>query len=119
MRYLAITALAALLAGQQTPAFEVASIRPTADQSSTQAGAQISQAQARFNGLPLKTYVAIAYKVQAPRIVGPDWLGTTRFDILAKLPDGVPPAQVPDMLQALLVQRFKLQAHRENRESAV
>jgi uncharacterized protein (TIGR03435 family) len=119
MRYLAMTALAAILAGQQAPAFEVASIRPTADQTSTQAGAQITQAQARFNGLPLRTYVAIAYKVQAPMIVGPDWLGTTRFDINAKLPDGALPAQVPDMLQTLLGERFKLQAHRENRESAV
>jgi uncharacterized protein (TIGR03435 family) len=119
MRYLAISALAGLLVGQQVPAFEVASIRPTADQSSTQAGAQITQAQARFTGLPLKTYLGIAYKVQAPQIVGPDWLGTTRFDILAKLPDDAPATQVPDMLQTLLVQRFKLQVHRENRDSAV
>jgi uncharacterized protein (TIGR03435 family) len=119
LRIILLTTLATLAAGQQPPAFEVASIRPIADATSTQANAQITQAQARFTGLPLKTYVAIAFKVQQPRIVCPDWMGSTRFDIVAKLPDGAQVSEVPDMLQTLLAQRFNLQAHRENRESAV
>jgi len=119
LRTVLITALAGLLAGQQSPAFEVASVRPTADQSSTQAGLQITAGQARLSGLPLKTYLGIAFRLQPHQIVGPDWLGTSRFDIVAKLPDGAMPQQVPDMLQTLLVERFKLQTHHESREVAV
>jgi uncharacterized protein (TIGR03435 family) len=70
-------------------------------------------------GLPLKVFISIAFKTQANRVVGPDWLGQVRFDINAKLPDGGKPGQVPEMLQALLTDRFKMRAHRESRESEV
>jgi uncharacterized protein (TIGR03435 family) len=39
-----------------------------------------------------------------------------RWDILAKLPAGAAKAQVPDMLQSLLRDRFKLAVHKETRE---
>jgi uncharacterized protein (TIGR03435 family) len=119
MRLLAIAALASLLAGQQAPAFEVASIRPTADEQGTQAGLQITQSQVRLAGLPLRVFISMAFKTQANRVVGPDWLGNVRFDINAKLPDGGRPDQVPEMLQTLLTDRFKMRAHRENRDSEV
>lgn len=119
LRLILITALASFAAGQQPLTFDVASIKAIADVTSTQANAQVTQAQARFTGLPLKTYVAIAFRIQQPQIVCPDWMGSTRFDIVAKLPDGAQVSQVPEMLQTLLAQRFNLQTHRENRESAV
>ena len=37
------------------------------------------------------------------------------FDVLARLPEGAAPAQVPEMLQAMLAERFKLAIHREKR----
>jgi uncharacterized protein (TIGR03435 family) len=43
-------------------------------------------------------------------------LNSARFDILAKIPDGAPRDQVPLMWQTLLVERFKLQIHRETKE---
>jgi uncharacterized protein (TIGR03435 family) len=46
-------------------------------------------------------------------------LSAARFDIHAKLPAGGSEEQVPQMLQALLVDRFKLAAHREQKEQNV
>jgi uncharacterized protein (TIGR03435 family) len=42
-----------------------------------------------------------------------------RFDISATIPEGVPADRVPEMLQALLGERFKLALHREAREQPV
>src|SRR5882757_4656658 len=49
---------------EKPPAFEVASIRPSADQP-TQAsvGVRISVSQARISGLTLKDYVGMAYRL--------------------------------------------------------
>jgi uncharacterized protein (TIGR03435 family) len=42
-----------------------------------------------------------------------------KFDIVATLPQGASENQVPQMLQALLADRFKLASHRENKERTV
>jgi uncharacterized protein (TIGR03435 family) len=42
-----------------------------------------------------------------------------RFDIQATLPQGATKEQVPEMLQALLAERFKLAIHRDHKEHAV
>ena len=44
---------------------------------------------------------------------------TDRFDIAARLPEGATKDDVPEMLRALLVERFKLAAHREKSEQPV
>lgn len=119
MRFLLAAALSAILAGQAPPEFEVASIRPTPDQTAAVGGVQITQNQVRISGLSLKIYLSIAYRMQNWQIAGPAWLGNARFDIQAKLPDGASPQSVPDMLQTLLVQRFKVQTHREPRDAEV
>jgi uncharacterized protein (TIGR03435 family) len=67
----------------------------------------------------LKNYISRAYRVKVLQITGPDWLGGERFDIAAKLPDGATPAQIPEMLQGLLEERFHLTIHREMKESPV
>jgi len=46
-------------------------------------------------------------------------MASERFDVLAKLPEGASRDQVPEMLQALLAERFKLTVHRESKEHAV
>jgi uncharacterized protein (TIGR03435 family) len=45
--------------------------------------------------------------------------GGPRFDILAKLPRGATADQIPEMMKALLVDRFKLVYHLEHREQNV
>ena len=42
-----------------------------------------------------------------------------RFDIQAKLPEGATKEQVPEMLQALLAERFKLAIHRDSKEHPI
>jgi uncharacterized protein (TIGR03435 family) len=57
-----------------------------------------------------------AYGVNDYQIVGPDWLDRDRFDIDATMPAGTTMAQFRTMLQNLLVDRFKMEFHKETRE---
>jgi uncharacterized protein (TIGR03435 family) len=61
----------------------------------------------------------MAYRLKLYQISGPDWIGTDRFDVAATLPEGSLPAQAPDMMQALLEERFQLRFHRESKEFPV
>jgi uncharacterized protein (TIGR03435 family) len=59
--------------------------------------------------------IGYAYRFSPDRITGPDWVmavGPSRFDIEAKIPEGVSVTLVPEMLHALLAERFKLVIHR-------
>src|SRR5262245_27490138 len=112
---------AAVLLGQNPArlSFEVASVRPSAagaPQQGVSAGARIDGAQFRTSYLTLKDYISMAYRVKLYQISGPDWIGTDRFDIATTLPDGTLPAQAPNMMQALLEERFQLKFHREKKD---
>lgn len=98
--------------------FEVASIKAAAERPINQVavGLHVDGAQARISYLSLKDYIGTAFRVRPNQIVGPDWLASQRFDIIAKLPEGASQADVPEMLQALLVDRFQMKMHREMRE---
>jgi len=65
----------------------------------------------------LSDLVVYAYRIRIFQISGPSWIRDGRWDIVAKLPDGVSQDRVPEMMQSLLVERFKLSAHHETRES--
>jgi uncharacterized protein (TIGR03435 family) len=67
----------------------------------------------------LKYLIQLAYGVEAYQVDGPDWIATTRYDVLAKMPTGSTKAQIPEMLQALLADRFGLVFHREPREQQI
>ena len=119
---LAIAAAGVASGGAQTaPAFEVASIRPSPEQAPTdvKAGVQLTQRNARFAYLSMKDYLVIAYQLKIHQIVGPDWLGNTRFEIAATIPEGAKPEDLPLMLRSLLEERFKIRTHRESREFPV
>jgi uncharacterized protein (TIGR03435 family) len=60
-----------------------------------------------------------AYRMESYRVSAPGWMETTRFDIAAKLPEGASTDQVPEMLQTMLKERFKLSLHRDTREFSV
>jgi uncharacterized protein (TIGR03435 family) len=76
-----------------------------------------SRVDIRF--MSLYTLMVTAYRIKTYQLSGPDWMRSQRFDIAAKIPDGVSKNRVPEMLQALLAERFKLSIHRENKEQAV
>lgn len=73
----------------------------------------------RYSNVSLKDCVRVAFKVKEFQIEGPDWMGNQRFDIVAKFPAGATEKQVPEMLQALLAERFKLTIHRNSKEGAI
>jgi uncharacterized protein (TIGR03435 family) len=102
----------------QTPAFEVASIKPNR---SGGGGSSIRQAkgQLTMENVPLRKMTLWAYGIPDDReyaLIGPGWLGTERFDIAAKYPGETPVAQIRQMTQTLLADRFKLALHRETRQ---
>lgn len=127
----AVVLLAAGAATAQTPAaplaFDVASIKTaTPDQAKLMSGQQHVGLKVEGNRVDigissLSELIGMAYKVKYYQIQGPDWLTPTgqRFDILAKMPEGSNKDQVPEMLQALLADRFKLTIHRSSKENQV
>ena len=76
-------------------------------------------ARLAYTNVSLADVIAQSYRVQHTQIAGPGWLDSQRFDILAKIPADVPKDRIPDMLQSLLADRFRLQLHRETRELPV
>ncbi len=120
--------------GQTTPshpAFDVATVKPSAplDMAKLAAevqagkmprlGARIDASRASYTYMSLKELIAAAYKLKGYQISGPAWLASERFDIVGTIPDGASKDDVPAMLQALLEDRFKLAAHRDVSEHRV
>jgi uncharacterized protein (TIGR03435 family) len=70
-------------------------------------GVHVDGAQVRIVALPMRDYIARAYRVKLYQVTGPDWLTSARFDVNAKLPAGSTPEQIPEMLQSLLEERFQ------------
>lgn len=114
-----ILALSSCAASAQTPApvFEVASIKPAAPPTDGRMMVRMGNDPGRINytNVSLRNVLMRAYNVKEPQIVAPDWMNADRFDIVAKLPEGATREQVPQMLQALLADRFKLAIHREQK----
>jgi uncharacterized protein (TIGR03435 family) len=68
----------------------------------------------------LRTIIAFAFGVRGFEMSGgPSWLDSDRFDIVAKPEARSTPAQVPQMVQSLLADRFQLKFHRETKEMRV
>jgi len=70
----------------------------------------------------LVTLIGYAFRTSPDRITGPDWmmgLGSPRFNIAATLPRAASESQVPEMVQALLADRFQLAIHRGTTEQAI
>ncbi len=107
--------------GQQKMAFEVASIKPSQPMGMgrVRIGMQADGSMLRYTNVSLKDCIRVAYRVKEFQVQGPDWLGSQRFDIVAKLPEGAKEDQVPEMLEALLAERFKLALHRDRKEHAI
>jgi uncharacterized protein (TIGR03435 family) len=128
LRAITIAALAFAASGQTpaNPTFEVASIKPAGPinpvdvaAGKVRLGMNITAGRVDIGSLTLTNLIGIAYNKKAYQISGPSWMSTERFDVLAKLPEGATREQVPEMLQALLAERFKLAIHKESKEQSV
>jgi uncharacterized protein (TIGR03435 family) len=69
--------------------------------------------------MSLQKLIVTAYRIKPYQLSGPDWMSATRFDIAAKISAGVGADRLPEMLQALLAERFKLTIHRDNNDLPV
>jgi uncharacterized protein (TIGR03435 family) len=94
---------------------------PTPNQiaSGAHLGMNVDAARVDIGSLSLANLICLAYNVKPYQVQGPDWMSAERFDVIAKLPEGASPEQVPQMLQALLAERFQLKVHRESKEHSV
>ena len=113
-----LSLLPATLAAQQAaPAFEVASIKPSAPGASLQNfGEFLPGGRWIVQGAPLALILRVAYDLRADQLIGgPPWINTARFDINAKAAGDTPREQILIMLQSLLADRFKLKVHTEQR----
>ncbi len=103
------------------PSFEVATIKPSKPD---QPGKAFLVRDNRFMTIntTLSELISFAYGIQSKQLVGaPDWAGTDKFDINAK-PDGEgAPSQKQwkEMMQKLIVGRFKFTFHHEKKELPV
>ncbi len=126
IRHIVLAALAAAGLYAQGLTFEVASIKPAAPinphelmMGRLRVGMKVDAAQVNIAYLSVADMIRIAYEVKPYQIVGPESMKGQRWDVVAKLPEGASTDQVPQMLQALLKERFKLAVHRETKEHAV
>jgi uncharacterized protein (TIGR03435 family) len=67
----------------------------------------------------LRYYIRTAFRLRDYQLDAPEWLTNAIFDIRGTLPAGSTPANAPEMLQALLADRFHLRAHHEIRQLPV
>lgn len=125
MAFCVLALAAGLGLGQDQPVrleFEVASVRPAPSVDTTHGvsfGRRIDGALLRFTQASLRDFLRIAFRVRDYQIEAPAWIASLRYDVGAKLPAGSMQEQVPEMLQALLSDRFALKVHRASRDLAV
>lgn len=118
---LLVSGLSKLLLGQAAepkPAFEVASVRPSApgERNELRGGPGTSDSeQIRWTATSLDFLVRKAYGIEPDQLIAPEWLNSARFDVSAKISQGATPEQFNKMLQRLLAERFHLEAHLEKR----
>lgn len=72
-----------------------------------------------YDNMPMMMLLTTAYGVKRNQISGPEWLGSQRFDITAKVPEGATKDDVKVMLQNLLAERFGLKLHHETKEMSM
>jgi len=98
--------------------FEAASVKPLVDTSradlmrTNYRSVSITDSRMDLRGQTLRELIALAWSVPGDRVTKiPDGIQELFFDVSARIPSGVSKDAAPEMLQALLIERFKLTAH--------
>ncbi len=118
---------AALLAAQNAPLqFEVATIKPAeaivaGQNQRVNIGVHVDGQRFLGSMLSMKDYLGAAYNMRMYQIEGPEWIASDRFDMSAKIPDGVKldNDSLMAMLRDLLTERFQIKSHRIQKEFPV
>ena len=99
--------------------FEVADIRPSLPDAKQ--NGRMQNGRLDLQAFPLKMLINVAWDINDDdKIVGPKWMESAHFDVIAKASTTGPVPQVDIdslrlMLRALLVERFKMTTHMEDR----
>jgi uncharacterized protein (TIGR03435 family) len=131
MRPLLLFVAASLCGIAQTEAsltFEVATVKKYGDpQPAGPVGARKSEAApVRSSGADpilfsrrnatLASLIQAAYHLKAQQVIGPDWLTTERYEVVARISERATAEQQMIMLKNLLTERFQIKLHRETRD---
>jgi uncharacterized protein (TIGR03435 family) len=104
---------------QTPPSFDVASVKPAIVSGPLRVNARVNPDGINFVNVTLRQCVQRAFGIKSYQFVGPDWMNTERFTIVAKAAGPQPEARTLQMAQTLLAERFKLAYHRETKEIAI
>ena len=103
------------------PSFDVATIKPS-DPMRKDGGLDVQGQHVKIGNIDMTTLISVAYSVHPKQIVdAPEWFGTAHWDIegVANTEREPTIAQVQQMLQKLLADRFGLKIHRDQRQIPV
>jgi uncharacterized protein (TIGR03435 family) len=116
------------------PQFEVATIKPVTTKAVITEGVDVYPGgRIRLNGMNLKDMVGIAFNLSYWQIVGGDSMDRDRYNLVAQPPQevrstspdtrhtvyGIQDERLRQMLQALLIEQFQLNVHRETKTGKV
>jgi len=114
---------ATVILAQAPPAFEVATVRPTAGPIPG-VPAMFGQQQTTPDTLNVRhtaliEFIRRSFSIVDQQLTGaPDWIRDERFDIVAKAAKPATDAELWSMVRPLLEERFKLKYHHESREAS-
>jgi uncharacterized protein (TIGR03435 family) len=118
--------IAAAFPPPPAPEFEVADVKPSPDGAPGPMARIQPTGQVNVSGMPLRMLIALAWDLnpESGLLDGPKWIESARFDIVARAFTSVGPTDQPPididalrlMLRALLVERFKMKTHIEERQ---
>lgn len=106
------------------PEFEAAEIKPSGPDSKGPNANIRPTGLLTATGMPLKQLIFLAWNINSDDLIdGPKWLETARFDMVARAfastsQTDMPPVEIDtlrEMLKALLIERFKMKTHVEDR----
>jgi uncharacterized protein (TIGR03435 family) len=96
-------------------AFEVAEVKVNKE-GSGRTNVQLVNGQVRLTNATMRLMIAGAWNVNPDAVTGaPSWIDSEHFDLAAKSTPDATETQLRAMLKALLAERFKLEAHVEER----
>jgi uncharacterized protein (TIGR03435 family) len=98
-------------------AFEAASVKP--NPSGGRTTRRIEPGKITYLDITLGEFIRLAYGLSYHQIAGPDWIvnaaSTDRYDVIATASSPASKQEMMAMLRSLLVDRFHLAVHHENR----
>lgn len=105
-----------------SPAFDVASVKPSVSTNYWYTVSPMKNAHGRLvaTNITLKQLLEVSYGVPSLTIIGgPKWVDSDRFDVDAKGDLTASDNDLAPMLQSLLIDRFHLRVHTETKQTSV